>query len=614
MGYDDYGAMSRGMYDRDSSAPSVEKPIVPIHQIGVTVPELDPSGRFKNIVQSVQAALRGGAGKLQLVLMHSRNNPIGGAPKAMGKDVREALRELMLANQAEIEGVELPTGSLSNLSGLDLQQGVINEQTRARELAEVRDAIKFTADVAGGGGVDIWSQEFPRQFAEEKWNKDKDGKKIFEIPGEKDHPETYFVDQDTGAIQRLPREGIPVHEKDKDGKSITRFRNLKQFEEKVLEDPKMKHLKSGSDELKLAAFDMFKKAMFSEQLRSSESMKNHHERYIEQYKDEAAMFNKIKMSNLKIPNPDPMIDAERKERLERLERMGIKTDEDVRKKIEQIQERLEREEQALSAQDLTIAKNERLIAQLQPLDLLAKKNAIKSYADAGIMAMQETKNNRNIKKDVTVGPELGWPAQFGGHPDEFIELIQKSRNEMAERLVKQGMSKNEASATAQKHIAGTFDTGHMGMWFEHFKPEEQDYDKRLKEFKGWYGEQVDKLIKANVVGSIQAVDSMSGAHAHLPAGQGILPVKEAVEKFVKAGFTGFIVSEGHEEEKFGEGRILMQTWKEFNPGLWNSYGGGAEGVMASRGYMSQSYSPRKMFGSYTPPFAEYKPWSEIPFE
>ena len=53
-------------------------------------------------------------------------------------------------------------------------------------------------------------------------------------------------------------------------------------------------------------------------------------------------------------------------------------------------------------------------------------------------------------------------------------------------------------------------------------------EKRLKKFNKWFMDQVDNMGKAGVVGSIQAVDSASGAHGHLPPGQGILPVKDAV--------------------------------------------------------------------------------------
>ena len=110
---------------------------------------------------------------------------------------------------------------------------------------------------------------------------------------------------------------------------------------------------------------------------------------------------------------------------------------------------------------------------------------------------------------------------------------------------------------------------------------------------------------------------MTGAHGHMPPGQGIFPVVDLAREFKKQGFKGFMVSEGHEEEKFDEGRILVETWRAFNSPFQTTYGPGspAHGYKNVHDqYVGRTYSPRMMFGSYAPPFGEYKPWSEIAFE
>ena len=78
-----------------------------------------------------------------------------------------------------------------------------------------------------------------------------------------------------------------------------------------------------------------------------------------------------------------------------------------------------------------------------------------------------------------------------------------------------------------------------------------------------------------------------------------------------------MISEGHEEEIFNEGRILVETWRAFNAPFESKYGPGA----SARGwgdiegaYLGNKQSPTRMFGSYVPPFGEYKPWTEIPLE
>ncbi|MBS3143010.1 hypothetical protein J4464_06495, partial [Candidatus Woesearchaeota archaeon] len=147
--------------------------------------------------------------------------------------------------------------------------------------------------------------------------------------------------------------------------------------------------------------------------------------------------------------------------------------------------------------------------------------------------MEETKNNPYVRPDkpLFVGPELGWPQAFGGHPDEFIELVQKARAKMTERLThERNMSEQQAKELSEKHIKGLFDTSHLGMWLRNFrrKPGESE-DQRIKEFNTWFIDQSKKLADSNTVGSIQAVDSATGAHGHLPPGQGIFPVVEAVK-------------------------------------------------------------------------------------
>jgi len=84
----------------------------------------------------------------------------------------------------------------------------------------------------------------------------------------------------------------------------------------------------------------------------------------------------------------------------------------------------------------------------------------------------------------------------------------------------------------------------------------------------------------------------------------------------KGGFSGYITSEGHEEEKFGEGRILMKTWQHFNAPITSTYG---HGMPIRRwgdireAYFGRTYSPLYMFGAYAPS-NEFKLWSEIPLE
>jgi hypothetical protein len=191
---------------------------------------------------------------------------------------------------------------------------------------------------------------------------------------------------------------------------------------------------------------------------------------------------------------------------------------------------------------------------------------------------------------------------------------------MADRLVKErGFSKDEAKQLSEEHIKGCFDTSHMGMWLEHFKkkhPHESEEERRAR-FKDWYMEMVEKMQKEKVIGTVQAVDSATAAHGHLPPGQGILPVIEAVDYLKSHGFSGPIIAEGHEEEQFGQGRILLQTWKAFGSEISDSYFA-AKGRPAQWSEVADSY-----FGHVNPPpytVGTYRPsddwvfWSGVPLE
>ena len=88
----------------------------------------------------------------------------------------------------------------------------------------------------------------------------------------------------------------------------------------------------------------------------------------------------------------------------------------------------------------------------------AKKKSFDSYALMGIEAMDVTKerklDNPKNGKPIYVGPEIGWASEsYGGHPDEFIQLIEESRKEMAKKLVEERRMTPEAAKQAAKtHI------------------------------------------------------------------------------------------------------------------------------------------------------------------
>jgi hypothetical protein len=191
---------------------------------------------------------------------------------------------------------------------------------------------------------------------------------------------------------------------------------------------------------------------------------------------------------------------------------------------------------------------------------------------------------------------------------------------MAERLVNEkNMAYDTAKQAAKTHIKGMLDTSHLSMWYKHFRrsPGQTDAD-HLKEFNSWMKEQVKEMVKRDVVGGVQVVDSITGEHSHLPAGQGQFIVAELVKTMRDEGFKGPIVSEGHEYDTagFGQGTILTETWKAFGSPHQNVLPGQAG--MRTWGGLQGAYFGRTMPTSYIVgayvPSNEWALWSEVPFE
>jgi len=670
-----YNPMDREYHSSspDSGTPKLEKPIVPVNELGVTVVERDPV-TGGNILQNVDAAIRQGASKMQLVF-NQQASAIGGGAKSYGKQVRENLRELARANDVMIEGVEMPTSSYSNMSGFNPQRGNISEEKRQQDLRDVKDAIRFIADVGGGGGVDIWSQEFQRSIVDSSWNQKGKWKDSFESYENEDHYATeYLVDRRTGQILKdiqhstdifepvfLTAEndfmGTDVHGNPKQirkGDYITREKEWidptdreqlllrapkwdevnKKFEIKKIPWPEIvartqehneKFAKQTGRELDPAEY-AFMLQMETRYMQHRGQSLYYTQRYegelkqLDSLNKSLAYYEKVEkeMSEedmWKIMQEDPMM------RGMYTHGQMMKPTEIIKQQIGQIKHSLKHVHEASAAADAQAVELQTTMDEgVISLKKFARSKAIESYADAGLAAMDETRHNENAKRDVYVGPEIGWPGGYGGHPEEFIDIIKSSRKEMAQRLVKErGMSKSEAKSTAEKHIKGCFDTGHMGMWLQHFKrnhPQESE-ESRRKRFNNWYMDMVKRMQDEKVIGSIQAVDSATGGHEHLPAGQGIFPVVEAVDYLKSHGFNGFVISEGHGEETFNRGRILLQTWKAFGAEIGDSYFSaaprGTSWTDVSESYFGHVNPPAYVVGNYRPS-EDWVFWSGVPLE
>jgi hypothetical protein len=113
---------------------------------------------------------------------------------------------------------------------------------------------------------------------------------------------------------------------------------------------------------------------------------------------------------------------------------------------------------------------------------------------------------------------------------DLKELVHRSREALAEKLVKEGKSKSEANSIAERIIGVTWDTSHINM----IRKQGFDDKQIVKETK-----EVAPLIK-----HIHYNDNFGSTHTDLPPGMGSVPFKEVMEEIQKTGFKGMKIFEG----------------------------------------------------------------------
>ena len=254
---------------------------------------------------------------------------------------------------------------------------------------------------------------------------------------------------------------------------------------------------------------------------------------------------------------------------------------------------------------------------LKTLDEFAKEKSIKTLAEAGVYAYQETQSKK-LKKPIYIAPENIFPEMgYGSHPDELAELVKEARQKMTEELTKKySMNKKEAEKIAKQHIKATLDTQHLSMWYKYFNPPGKKFkneEERKKAFAEWYKQQIEKLAKEGIIGHVHLVDGFGRAHVHLPAGQGDSPVKEAIEILKKHNVPFDIVSEGYAE---GPRRQLTKVWEKFDvpASIFGSgYRPATSWTNIDHSYFDKKGGPNYIFGAYAPS-QEWKFWSELPLE
>lgn len=317
----------------------------------------------------------------------------------------------------------------------------------------------------------------------------------------------------------------------------------------------------------------------------------------------------------------------------------------IAEELEEARHSMKYTHEASSSADAKADEIEDTIKHVVPVDKYAMEQSAKTAAEAGIHAWIESRENPHSQRNSFVAMENIFPDQgYGSHPSELKQLVFNGRDKMVQmltekkikdpygRITKTGdlidvdnpwyqpnLSKKEAEKVASEHIKATLDVQHLGMWRKHFVPKpgesKADTDKR---FNKWYIDQVEDLAESGVVGHIHLVDAMGGGHHHLPAGQGILPVVDAVRRLKEKGYGGMIVSEAYGEEGFGQGRQITETWKAFGAPIYSTrfsqHAFGPRFGQVHQSYFGANQPPFYFFGQSYVPSNDWTLWSQVQLE
>ena len=155
----------------------------------------------------------------------------------------------------------------------------------------------------------------------------------------------------------------------------------------------------------------------------------------------------------------------------------------------------------------------------KPLQEFAVDKTSETFANVAVSA---------FKKFGDTAPVLNIenPPAGGGlsRAEDLKEVIEKSREKIAEKLREEGYSGGEAKRAAEKLIGATWDVGHINML------RKKGYSEKdiIKE-----AERIAPYVK-----HVHLSDNFGLDNTELPMGMGNVPIKEVMKKLGEKGFEG----------------------------------------------------------------------------
>lgn len=568
-------------------------------------------------LQGLKSNIFVGASQVELGFMGQgkgfRSQPTGWTPESVSTLEREAIRQLAKINEVQLSTHATPNVAISGIT----QQG-FSEERREEALFEVKKAIDFAADAAGGGPVVLHAQEFPRSIVE-KYGKPEEQYRFEQYPTEKEKAILPLVDEKTGQLINLRRD-IPISEpiidektgdpvRDEEGKIKVVTRDFDYYENKF-DKLSVEEKKHYSNDVGKYFYAQYAKRSI-EQAEGQAEYYDEKVRELEKVRNSYANIKKEVIDKAKNKDYAASLIAEKLGGFEKFtpEEIGVLTkdpSEFMEKRIKDINRSIQGwREGVISARRQSHQLQEE-VERIKPIEDYGVKKSAEAIGRAATYAYDK-EQERNLERPLVIVPENWTPEVYGSHPEELKQLVQESRKAMVNQLVKEKhIDKEKANRIAEDRIKATFDIGHLNMWRKYFKGSD-------KEFKQWVDQQVQGLLKDKIIGHVHITDNFGYHDEHLTPGEGTAPVREFLQKLEEKGYKGTIVAEPGGQPEGQLFRSLTGLWGQSNYGMYRVDGMQRSWSDIENSYFGYSGAPRFVVGDFAPS-KDWSLWSEIPLE
>jgi sugar phosphate isomerase/epimerase len=615
-----YTAMDRGYYMPAALPQEIplegEVPEMGLNprDIGISAPPMQDQ------LRALEAKIRQGATRVELGFTGKGKGSMGqGAttPEMYGKEERTDIKELATFNKVQLSThASVAVGGLAGLS-----EGGFRDEAREAALNEIKRAIDFAADTTKGGAVVVHTGEFPRAISEAY-------PEFAAYPEEPEKAVMHLVDDRTGRIIESVRKNIPLvlpeWERDpKTGEFV--YLDKEHKIRKPIYDPETGHFKAkeypwsffveeakrmnAQEGKEVTPEEAYFRSSFAAREEQAKSWALLYSREYQNMLNAKEKLEKVLKVYERIEKEVPpeqrwKLEMETRERYAEELAPLVPTDrkltsELIKEKLWEINKRIESQRDFATSQEQQAKEFEVIKTHAVPIKDYAIEKSTDSLAKAALFAMQKTQA-KNLPEPLFIAPESLWAQQYGSHPQELKKLVLESREKMAEMLKKRGYEDEKARQLANQHIKATFDIGHAYTWRKYFKEDpNKTWEENTKAFNEWLFKHVDDLAKSGVIGHIHISDNFGFEDEHVTPGQGIIPIKEFVEKVKKAGIKNVIVEPAHQDYK-----AMLGGWKTFGSSI---YGLTTAGRRESWLDIEHSY-----FGRPAPPYFLYGPAAPDP--